>query len=182
VKLCDFMKTRWVQLAIVAIALAVTGCGYDSGDTTVIGGYQWKSLYRTDVRTIAVPIFTTKDFHRGVEFQVTDALVHQIEAFTPYKVVARDHADTIIEGEIVSVKTNPLSLNSTTGTPQETLTSVMVNFTWKDLRTGKILVQRTNFEQTATYYPTLGEGEYVAEQSAAEGLAAGIVHELEAAW
>jgi hypothetical protein len=58
----------------------------------------------------------------------------------------------------------------------------MVNFTWKDLRSGKILVQRTNFEQTATYYPSLGEGEYVGEQSAAESLAAGIVHELEAAW
>ena len=66
------------------------------------GGYHWGSLYREDIHTVAVPIFGSKDFHRGVEFQISDALVHQIEAFTPYKVVDRDKADTILEGEIVS--------------------------------------------------------------------------------
>ena len=141
------LKAAW-QFSAAPVALAIglfilvmnSGCGYGTGDTTVVGGYQWKSIYRTDVRTVCVPIFDNKDFHRGVEFQVSDALVHQIEAFTPYKVVSRDHADTILEGEITSVTTNPLSLNSTTGTPQEQLASIIVNFTWKDLRTGKIRI------------------------------------------
>jgi Lipopolysaccharide-assembly len=163
-------------------ALLCPGCGYEADSNTTIAGYQWKTLYRTDVRTVAVPIFITKDFHRGIEFQVSDALVHSIEAFTPYKVVSRDHADTIIEGEVVSVKTNYLSLSSTTGTPQEQLATIVVNFTWKDLRTGKILVDRKNFSQAATYYPTLGEGELAGEQNAAEKMSQAIVHELEAAW
>jgi Lipopolysaccharide-assembly len=182
------MKAFFTQSPVLSpqsclfLCLLAAGCGYQGGDSSLSSGYQWKSPYRTDVRTVAVPIFQTKDFHKGVEFQVSDALVHDIEAFTPYKVVARDHADTILEGEIVSVTTNPLSLNSITGTPQEQLTSVIVNFTWKDLRTGKILVQRSNFEQVTSYYPLLGEGEFVGEQSAAERLAAGIVHEMEATW
>ena len=159
------------------------GCGYESsGETPNIAGYQWKSLYRSDVHTVAVPAFTTKDFHRGVELQVSDALIHQIEAFTPYKVVDRDHADTVIEGEVVQVSVNTLNLEETNGLPQEQLMSILVNFTWKDLRSGKILVERRNFEQTATYYPTLGEGQFVGTQSAAEQLAAAIVHEMEAAW
>jgi hypothetical protein len=168
-------------ISFLAALMLVTGCGYESSDTTV-AGYHWKSLYRTDVRTVCVPIFETKSFRRGVEFAVSDALVHEIEAFTPYKVVARDHADTILEGEVVSVHTSPVSLSEITGTPQEEMTNVVVNFTWKDLRSGKILVERKDFGQSAVYYPTLAEGEFVGTQSAAEKLAAGIVHEMEAAW
>ena len=110
-----------------------------------MGGYQWNSIYRTDVQTVCVPIFENKDFQRGVEFAVSDAPVHQIEAFTPYKVVARDHADTILEGEIVSVRTSPLSLSETRQTPQEELACVIVNFTWKDLRIGKIPCRTQEF-------------------------------------
>jgi hypothetical protein len=167
--------------ALACLALVAVGCGPESDDSTV-AGYQWKSLYRTDVHTVCVPIFETRDFHRGVEFQVSDALVHEIEAFTPYKVVARDHADTILEGEIVSVRTHPLSYSQQSDLPQEQLASVVVNFTWKDLRSGKILLQRKNFEQSASYYPTLAEGQFIGTQTAAEKMAAGIVHEMEAEW
>ncbi|MCS7032800.1 MAG: hypothetical protein NZ561_02265, partial [Phycisphaerae bacterium] len=66
--------------------------------------------------------------------------------------------------------------------PQEQLYKITVNFVWKDLRTGKILVERRNFEQTATFYPTLGEGRFVGSQQAAEQLARGIVQELQADW
>ena len=45
-----------------------------------------------------------------------------------------------------------------------------VNFTWKDLRTGRILLERKNFQQTATFYPTLREGEFIGSQEAVEKL------------
>ena len=57
-----------------------------------------------------------------------------------------------------------------------------INFTWKDQRTGKILVDRRRFEQTTTYYPTLGEGQFVGSQENVERLALAIVQELEADW
>jgi lipopolysaccharide assembly LptE-like protein len=171
-----------ILLLVFGLAIVAVGCGGESTDTPSIGGYQWKTVYRTDVQSVCVPIFGTRDFHRGVEFQVSDALVHQIEAFTPYKVEPRERADTILEGEIIAVRTTPLSLSESTDVPQEQLAAIVVNFTWKDLHTGKILAQRKNFEQAATYYPTLGEGQFVGEQSAAEKLAAGIVHEMESAW
>ena len=107
------------------------------------GGYHWGGLYREDISTVAVPIFTSKDYHRGVEFEVSQALVSKIEEFTPYKVTSRDKADTIIEGEIISIQPLTLTLDPDTNTPQEQEYSIMVNFTWKDLRTGKILVSET---------------------------------------
>jgi lipopolysaccharide assembly LptE-like protein len=165
---------RWFSLILIYLPL-VAGCS--SG-----GGYHWGSLYRQDISTVAVPIFSSKDYHRGVEFQVSDALAKKIEEFTPYKVVPRDRADTILEGEIVSIHPLTVVLDPNTATPQEQQYSIVVNFTWKDLRTGKILVSRQNFEQTSTYYAMEGEDQYVAAQTAAERLALGIVHEMEAPW
>jgi hypothetical protein len=169
--------SRIIPFSVICLLLA-GGCGNSGSDS----GYHWSSLYRQDISTVAVPIFSSKDYHRGVEFQVSDALAKKIEEFTPYKVVPRDRADTILEGEIVSIRPQTVVLDPNTATPQEQQYSIVVNFTWKDLRTGKVLVSRQNFEQTSTYYEIQGEDQYVASQSAAERLALGIVHEMEAPW
>ncbi|HEX4055535.1 MAG TPA: LptE family protein [Tepidisphaeraceae bacterium] len=169
-----------ISLAQLGLLLLLAGCGYqsDNGD----GGWHWGSVYRQDIHSVAVPIFTTKDFHQGVEYQLSDALAKKIEEFTPYKVEPRERADTVLEGEIVSVTPTNLTMNPFTDTPQEQQYSIIVDFTWKDLRTGKILVSRQAFEQTSTFFPYLGEGQYIASQSAVEGLALGIVNEMEGPW
>jgi hypothetical protein len=158
------------------------GCGYSTIGSEPVGGYQWHSLYPEDVKTIAVPIFTNKSFRRNEEFQLTKALITQIEAKTQYKVVPRERADTILEGEITSINVRRVSDNVLTAVPQENLYVVVVDFSWKDQRTGRIRVQRQNFEQDTTFYPTLGEGEFVGSQQAAEKLASGIVEQLQADW
>jgi len=167
-------------LALLALAIGLAGCGYNNNSGS--DGYQWKSVYRQDIRTVAVPIFKSNVFQRGVEFSLSKALVQQIEANTPYKVVPRERADTILEGEIVEVRVNTLSNDRFSAIPQEQLLDIIVDFTWKDLRTGKILVERRGVEQTATFYPTLGEGRATGTQSASERLALAIVHELQADW
>ena len=57
-----------------------------------------------------------------------------------------------------------------------------VNFRWKDLRSGRILLERRNYQQTAPFYGTVGEGEFVGRQSAIERLALAIVQEMQADW
>lgn len=169
----------------VILALMLGGCGYQQqGDYSVSpqGGYRWKSLYREDVRTVAVPILTNKDFHRGVEFSLTKSIIQQIETQTPYKVIDREKADTILEGEIVEVKTRTVSRDRDSAVPQEQLQSVTVNFVWKDLRTGKILKQKYGFEETRVLYPTLAEGQFVGTQLTVDNLARSIVQELQAEW
>ena len=59
-------------MLLLIAALSVPGCGYQQSgksDETSSNtkGYKWKSLYREDVQTVSVPIFTTKDFRRGAE-------------------------------------------------------------------------------------------------------------------
>jgi hypothetical protein len=169
------------RAAPLTIVLLLSGCGYNQGGGSG-GGYQWSSLYRQDVRTVAVPIFTTTSFERGVEFNLSEAVVKQLEASTPYKVVPRERADTILEGQITDVLVSTLSTDPDSAIPQEQMLGVTIDFTWKDLRTGRILVQRRGFEHTATYYPTLGEGRFVGRQQAVEKLAVAIVQELQADW
>jgi hypothetical protein len=180
------MTTRHTPslLAIALVALVgVTGCGYkNGGDAGGGGGYHWQSVYRDDIHTVAVPIFKSNVFQRGIEFSLSKALVSQIEANTPYKVVPRERADTILEGEIVGVRVDTLSSDRNSAIPQEQLLDIVVDFTWKDLRTGRILVERRGVEQTASYYPTLGEGRATGTQAASERLALAIVQELQADW
>ena len=167
-------------------SLILAGCGYQqSGSPDPSGGksaYKWASLYREDIQTVSVPIFTNKDFRRGVEFTLTDALVKQMEAHTPYRVAPRDRADTILEGEIVSIDVATMSRDVRTAIPQEQLYIMTVNFRWKDLRSGRILLERKSFQQTASYYATLGEGEFVGSQNSVEKLALAIVQEMQADW
>lgn len=174
-----------LRLVPAVLCLLLTGCGYQQSnnpDSPQAKGYKWQSLYRQDIQSVAVPIFTNKSYYRGLEFSLTKALINQIELRTGYKVVSRQHADTILEGEIVKVATGTLSDSPTTNLPQEQLVTLTVNFTWKDLRTGKILVQRRNFQQAAVFYPTLGEASFVGSQQAVERMAADITTELQADW
>ena len=179
------MKNHRDGFAVFVICIGLAGCGYQqqgvsNGNATP--GYQWHSLYREDIQTVAVPVFTNISYRRGMEISLTKAIIQDIEAHTPYKVVSPEKADTILEGEIGSIATNTLTNNINTALPQEQSITVQVNFTWKNLRTGKILVERRAFEQKATFFPTLGEGSFEGSQDAVERLALGIVQELQADW
>lgn len=176
---CAWLLRRIAPLLLLAAA----GCGYQlAGTADPSAGDQPRSLYRHDVQTVAVPTFTNVTYRRGLEQSLSKAIVQNIEAHTPYKVVSEQTADTVLEGEIVFAGNLPLSVNPFTNLPQEQLFSITVNFTWKDLRTGQILVQRRNFDQKASYYPTLGEHPQVGSADAIQQLALGIVQELQADW
>jgi hypothetical protein len=174
----------------LVVILVASGCGYQQGAATTRSsssssasdGYHWSSVYRPGIKTVAVPIFSSVSYQRGVEFELSKAIVNQLEAHTPYKVVPRERADTILEGEITEVRVNTISEDRNSAIPQEQILDITVNFTWKDLRTGRILVSRRGWEQTATYYPTLGEQRTTGTQQAAERMALAIVQELQADW
>lgn len=166
------------------LLLMAVGCGYQQSGSMANAptGYQWASLYRGDVRTVAIPTFGNRTYYRGVEFLLSEAVAKQLEAHAPYKIVPQSKADTVLEGEIIRVRVRTISVDRIANIPQEQLYSVRVNFVWRDLRSGRILVERKDFEQAAPYYPTLGEGQFTGEQQNVERLALAIVQELQAAW
>lgn len=172
---------RLAAIVGAGVLIGFSGCSYQQADGDK-SGYTHGSIFRSDIRTVAVPAFGTKSYSRGDEVTLSQALVTQIESRTPYKVVPIERADTVLEGIVVGTGVGTVSTDNSTALPQEHLYTISVDFTWKDLRTGQILVDRRNFEHSGTYYPTMGEGRFTGRQAAAEALAASIVDELQGDW
>jgi hypothetical protein len=172
-RIWNFRAGLWLT---ILLTLGPVGCGYQ------MVGANGASLYRQDVKTVAVPMITNRTYRRGLEQELTKSVIQQLEEHSNYKVVPKERADTILECEIFAASVSLLGSDSTTGLPQEQEFTIVVNFTWKDLRTGDILVQRKNFDQRANFMPTLGESSTVASTNAIQQLGLAIVQEMQADW
>ena len=165
---------RQALFLILLLALGGGACTY-----RFAGNQQ---LYPEHVSTVAIPTVTNATSQRGDTAQLTQALVRELETRTPYRVERREKADTLLEVKISDIRRRTTSRDRVTATPNEQLYVVLADVIWKDLRTGEVLMRLANFEQTAAFYPTLGESDFLASQEAAEQLAAGIIEALGADW
>jgi len=110
---------------LLASVAAATGCA----------GYTTDSLHPADVRTVAVPVFQSSEFRRGLEVELTRELVRMIELRTPYKVTQKETADTILTGTVVDLKETAVSRDDDDNVIESDAT-LYVTYEWKDLRTG----------------------------------------------
>jgi len=134
--LSRFRAKKALNFAVLA-ALLLPSCEWD-GNFTVLG-YTTKLQYPTNIHTVYVPIFKNLTLWRGLEFDLTRAVIREIEAKTPYKVISNpDCADTELKGTIVSLNKNVINRNQLNEI-REAETTLAVEITWKDLRSGEIL-------------------------------------------
>ncbi len=104
-------------------------------------GYTTQSLYPTEYKTIAIPTWQRghEVYRREWEFLLTEAVVKEVAGNTPYKVVDRKHADTLLTGKILRISRQMLSRNPDTGLAREEQITIEVAFEWTNLRTGKVI-------------------------------------------
>jgi hypothetical protein len=175
------MNRTWI-IPVILLGVAAAGCNVDPTQ-----GYTTTSQFRTDVQTIAVPIFRrgVREYRRDIEIRLTEAIVKHIEAETPYKVVDKARADTLLTGTLQQARIQPLSFDPRTGTAREIQVRLIVDFTWQDLRgPGKVLVERKNFRVAADYIPPcpFGEDFFLGSEDAINKLARRIVEQLAQPW
>lgn len=177
------MNPRTALLLLVAAAGALVAPGCASDPRT---GYTTESLYRGGIDSVAVPIFQRGRgvYRRNIEDRLTEALIKRIELDTPYKVTDKARADTLLEGTLSRVSQRVLSRNPDTGRPREMEETFAVALTWTDLRTGEVLVRRTNVRASATYIPPdpFGEDFFQGSEDLVNRMARRIVEEMEADW
>lgn len=122
--------------ACLAAALALMLSSCQEGGHFCILGYTTMPNYDLTIHTVYVPIFKNTTFSQGLEFELTRAVVREIEAKTPYKVAScREQADSELIGTIVA--RNKLLINyNQLGEVREVQTTVTVDVIWRDLRPG----------------------------------------------
>lgn len=156
---------------MAALALMVTGCGYSSD-----------RLYRKNIRTVHVEMFQSKEFRRGIEFQLTEAVRKQIDRATPYKNAPKERADTVLSGEVLEWREATLGHQPLTGQPRQTAGTLAIRYRWQDMRTGKLIVDQPRVVTTMDYVPPIGETAYNARDDAVDRLARKIVAGMETPW
>jgi hypothetical protein len=134
-------RRRFLSLAALAPA-AVAGC---RSDGLTIFGYRVgaNALYDTNIRTVYVPLFQNRAFQwmpfRRIEVDITEEVVRQINAVTPYHTTSDcDRADTELLGTVVGLSKTILN-RSQQNQVREGEVVVWVDVVWRDLRDGKIL-------------------------------------------
>jgi hypothetical protein len=116
----------------------LASCSAGSYDLCLFG-YTTQSQFARDIHTIRVPIFKNKTFVRDIEFELTEAVVKQIELRTPWKVVGCEQdADTELGGTVVTVNKRNVLVNPLNEIRQGEL-QLAAQIVWRDLRTGELL-------------------------------------------
>ena len=174
------MKVGRKSFLITACALCTTaslflvGCGEGGFE-----GYNNSWLVPSDISTVYVKMFDSTGFRRGHEFTLTEAICKRIEAETPYKIVSdMDSAETVLSGTI-GFGTGVIAGERYTGRPLEMETTAVVTVSWKNLKTGEILINNERVSASSTYSTQLGQDFSYAADAAVNRAAEKVVELME---
>lgn len=165
--------------AMLALAVGtLPGCGYTT-----------RPMYSMQVRTVYVPMFESLSFRRGLEMQLTEAVIKEIEQKTPYKVVKGPTADTVLSGRILSVNKRVLG-ETPTDEARDVQVRYVVSVTWQDARSGVVLSdgevplepETVLINEAASFVPEVGQTFSTASARVIDRLAEQIVAMMEEPW
>ena len=166
-------------LVLVFVVSFLAGCGSTGSES----GYTAASLYDNGIETVSVDMFESDSFRRGVEFELTQALVERIGANTPYKICQdKKESDSVIYGRILSVKERVMNYQRELDRPMQEQVVVLAEVTWKDLRSGKLLLDRQQFRFSGNYSALQNDSIEVATREAVNKMAVDIVEAMETGW
>lgn len=161
-------SSRWLLSILIVFVLA--GCGYSS-----------HSILKKNVGNIYIPIFDNKTFRRGLEFGLSKAIKDEIMFKTQLKIVDKENADSILLGTIVDFKENVMIVDSNDNIVESQI-FVVVDFTWKDLRTGRAIVAEKGVIAPTEFVARRGETIETAQNESFVDVAEKIVDLMGEGW
>jgi hypothetical protein len=159
----------------------LVGCaGYRIGTAT---------LYRTDIRTINVPVVRSDSFRPELGVRLTEAIQKRIEERTPYKLVSDSTADSILTCRLTT-DTKRVLTETRTDEPRMLEQVITMEASWTDRR-GFVLMENRflppgeslfYFAQSGDFIPEAGQSIVTAQDRAIRRLADHVVDQMEARW
>jgi hypothetical protein len=165
----------------LCLLLLIAGCAtYQVGNQT---------LYPPHIRTVYVPIFESDSYRRFLGERLTEAVMKEIEAKTPYKVVGTPNADSVLTVRIVG-DTKRVLVEDPYDNPREIEMAMQVEVRWIDRRGDMVgpmgplplPEELALVGATGTAIPEVGQSVTVAQQLAIQRLADQIVGMMESPW
>ncbi|MGR3219353.1 MAG: LptE family protein [Candidatus Anammoxibacter sp.] len=164
------IKRKLVWLLPILIISILIGCSYSS-----------RSILKQNVNTVYIPIFDNKTFRRGLEFGLTRAIKNEIMFKTQLKIAEKDNADSLLSGEIVDFTEQTMTVDSNDNIVESRI-FISVNFTWKDLRSGRILAESKDVVAPTEFIVDRGETIETAKNESYVDIAENIVALMSERW
>lgn len=118
------------RVLLALFPLAWSGCGYHLAGRSANLPSGWK--------TIAIPAFKNDTTNYRIEQRFTEAVIREFITRTKYRIVQDPaSADAVLTGEVVSIETNPLLFEATTGQVTTMIVTVHTKVRLVDNRTEK---------------------------------------------
>lgn len=142
------------------VLLGASGCGYHS-----LGA---AAHLPPDVRTLAVPAFTTRTEAYHTEVVMTDAVIRELTTRTRLRVTpdAGTDADAVLHGVILQETVAPLTYNTATQQSSSFLITLVASVTLTE-RDGRTLYQNKNYVFRQQYQSTTDLPSFFQENPAA---------------
>ncbi|MFH1854424.1 MAG: LPS assembly lipoprotein LptE [Candidatus Omnitrophota bacterium] len=170
----------------VLCSMLLSGCGYTTRNAAL----------PSDTRTIHVELFknsiditkevSAKDkyevYRPGLEVDLRDAIVNRIFLDGHLRVASADRADSIMEGEIIQYRRDPLRYQNED--VREYRISLVCDIMLRSARDSNVIVKLENITGDTTYFTTgsLQKSESQALTDAASDLARRIVNRIVESW
>lgn len=176
------MAHQSLHKAVAGACLALAMLSACSNDPSK--GWSTAPVMASDARTIAVPVFNNTTYDKGIEVELTEAIIKELQRTTRLGIVRTGDADSTLVGSVMSSDLRRLTRDSLTGLTDELSLRITVDFTWRDARTGETIVARRGFTAVDTFVPGRGTGEpiEVGRRAAVQRLARDIVAEMRSSW
>jgi outer membrane lipopolysaccharide assembly protein LptE/RlpB len=141
------------------VAVVLTGCGYHA-----VGA---SSHLPPNVRTLAVPVFTTRAQAFHTEFAFTQAVIRELNTRTKYQILNKDaDADATLRGVILSESASPLTYDSTSGQTSSYLITITARVTLT-ARDGRVLYQNDSLPFREQFQSTQDTTSFIQEDGPA---------------
>jgi outer membrane lipopolysaccharide assembly protein LptE/RlpB len=113
-------------------------------------GYSFRGNLPEHIQTVAVPIFTNRTAEPGVENFLTSAVVEAFSTNGRLRVVRREEADAILEGEVVAYTVQSIAYDSQANVRQYRLL-VTMNLRMRDVRREAVLFEEKSVREKADF-------------------------------